>query len=176
MHAHAGDFRSEVDADGSGDDAAALGEALLHDWRRAGLSAADRALCAFAERLAREPEGMREEHLAPLRAAGFGDRAVHDAAQVIAYFSYINRIAEGLGVDLEPDMPPRRPEGDRREEILRAAGEAMGGERSYETETGSFYLPWECPRCRRYFPAGKPLPAACDHCETPRTEFVPSEK
>jgi len=28
------------------------------------------------------------------------------AAQIVAYFNYINRLADGLGVDLEPDMPP----------------------------------------------------------------------
>src|SRR5262245_54251277 len=105
MHAHAADFRSEV-RDGDGE---ALAEALLHDWRRAPLDAADRALCAFAERLAAEPGRMREEDLAPLRAAGLDDRAIHDAVQAVAYFSYINRVADGLGVDLEPGMPPRPP-------------------------------------------------------------------
>lgn len=39
-----------------------------------------------------------------LRGAGYDDRAIHDAAQVVAYFSYINRVADGLGVDLEPEM------------------------------------------------------------------------
>jgi alkylhydroperoxidase family enzyme len=42
-----------------------------------------------------------------LRALGWSDRAIHDAAQVTAYFNYINRIADGLGVDLEPDMPAK---------------------------------------------------------------------
>jgi len=34
----------------------------------------------------------------------FGDEQITIAAQVIAYFNYINRIAEGLGVDLEDSM------------------------------------------------------------------------
>ena len=34
--------------------------------------------------------------------AGWTDRAVHDTTQVVAFFNYINRIAEGLGVDPEP--------------------------------------------------------------------------
>ena len=50
---------------------------------------------------------MSADDLAPLRAAGLSDRDIHDAAQVIAYFNYITRIAEGLGTDLEPEMPPR---------------------------------------------------------------------
>jgi len=63
-----------------------------------------RALLQFAERLALDPGGFEERHLQPLREAGLDDRAIHDAAQVVAYFSYINRIADGLGVDLEPGM------------------------------------------------------------------------
>jgi alkylhydroperoxidase family enzyme len=39
-----------------------------------------------------------------LRRAGFGDAAIHDAVQVIAYFNYINRVADALGVDPEPGI------------------------------------------------------------------------
>jgi alkylhydroperoxidase family enzyme len=38
-----------------------------------------------------------------LRAAGLDDTEIHDAIQVIAYFNYINRVAEGVGVENEPD-------------------------------------------------------------------------
>ena len=38
-----------------------------------------------------------------LRAHGLDDAAIHDAIQVIAYFNYINRIAEGVGTDPEPE-------------------------------------------------------------------------
>lgn len=57
-----------------------------------------------AERLARAPAALREADLLPLRNLGLDDRAIHDATQVAAYFAYINRIADGLGVDLEPGM------------------------------------------------------------------------
>ena len=98
MHAHAKDLRSEV----RGGDPQAVAQGVLHDWRTAPLGEADLALCAYAEKLARRVEAMEEADVEALRAAGFPDRAIHDAAQVTAYFSYINRIAEGLGVDLEP--------------------------------------------------------------------------
>ena len=39
-----------------------------------------------------------------LRGQGFTDRDITDAAHNIAFFSYINRMAEGLGVDIEPFM------------------------------------------------------------------------
>ena len=44
---------------------------------------------------------MEEADVRALRAVGWDDRAVHDAAQVVAYFNYINRVADGLGVDPE---------------------------------------------------------------------------
>lgn len=51
---------------------------------------------------------MAESDVEGLRKHGFDDHAVHDAAQVTAYFNYINRVGDGLGVDLEPEMPPPR--------------------------------------------------------------------
>jgi alkylhydroperoxidase family enzyme len=36
-----------------------------------------------------------------LRAAGFDDRAIHDLCAIVAYFAFVNRIADGLGVELE---------------------------------------------------------------------------
>ncbi len=41
-----------------------------------------------------------------LRAVGLDDVTIHDAIQVIAYFNYINRVAEGVGTDPEPDWEP----------------------------------------------------------------------
>ena len=35
------------------------------------------------------------------------DEAIHDAIQVISYFNYINRVAEAVGTDLEPEWEPR---------------------------------------------------------------------
>ena len=44
---------------------------------------------------------MTEDDVHALRAAGLDDRAIVDANQVVAYFNYVNRIAEGLGFELE---------------------------------------------------------------------------
>jgi alkylhydroperoxidase family enzyme len=51
--------------------------------------------------LTRSPSSVDADDIAALRAAGFGDAGISSATQVIAYFNYINRIAEGLGVPLE---------------------------------------------------------------------------
>ncbi|MEQ8767580.1 MAG: peroxidase [Planctomycetota bacterium] len=87
--------------------------AVKEDWRSAELSPADRALAAFAEKLTREPAAMSPKDLEILREHGMDDEAISSATQVIAYFNYINRIADALGVDLEEWMPPH-PHGDRR--------------------------------------------------------------
>ncbi len=79
-------------------------EAILQGYKTAPLDAADVALCDYAVKLTRRPADVTEDDVANLRAYGFDDRAIHDAAQVVAYFNYINRLADGLGVDLEPEM------------------------------------------------------------------------
>ena len=59
----------------------------------------------FAVKLTRTPGEMSRADADALRDHGLGDRAIHDIVQVVAYFNYINRVADGLGVDLEPGMP-----------------------------------------------------------------------
>lgn len=64
------------------------------------------ALLDWAARLTRDPSALRREDVGALREVGWTDREILDAAQIAAYFNYINRLADGLGVDLEPEMPP----------------------------------------------------------------------
>ena len=71
------------------------------NWRTAGLDDATAALLEHAEKLTREPAAITATDLDRLRAVGWDDRAITDATQVCSYFNYINRIAEGLGVDDE---------------------------------------------------------------------------
>ena len=56
----------------------------------------------YAEKLTRAPDSVTAADVDLLRDAGLGDRAIHDAAQVVSYFNYINRVADGLGIDPEP--------------------------------------------------------------------------
>lgn len=81
-------------------------DAVARNWRSAPLSAVDAALCAFADKLTREPAAMTAEDVEKLRAVGLSDRAIHDAAQIIGYFNYINRVADALGVELEDFVRP----------------------------------------------------------------------
>lgn len=47
------------------------------------------------------PCAVRAEHVAALREAGCDDRTIHDACAIIGYFAFVNRIADGLGVEIE---------------------------------------------------------------------------
>jgi uncharacterized peroxidase-related enzyme len=71
------------------------------DWRTARVDAQTRALLEYAEKLTREPRACGAADIERLRDSGWSDRAIHDAAQICAYFNYINRVAEALGVEPE---------------------------------------------------------------------------
>ncbi|MDP6942469.1 MAG: peroxidase [Planctomycetota bacterium] len=73
-------------------------------WEEAPLSLPERALCKWAEKLTTAPGAMGEADVLELQEQGWSDLEIHDAAQVVAYFNYINRLADGLGVDLEEEM------------------------------------------------------------------------
>jgi alkylhydroperoxidase family enzyme len=45
---------------------------------------------------------MREADVEALREVGLSDAAIHDVAQVTALFNYYNRIADGLGISIDP--------------------------------------------------------------------------
>lgn len=77
---------------------------MAADWRRAPLASHDHALCAFAESLTRAPGEIARTDIDTLRSHGFDDRAIHDAVQIIGYFNYINRVADGLGIEPERDV------------------------------------------------------------------------
>jgi uncharacterized peroxidase-related enzyme len=75
----------------------------MTDYRRAPLPPRMRALCDFAVKVTRAPAGVGAADVDELRAAGLDDGEIHDAIQVIAYFNYINRVADAVGIEDEPD-------------------------------------------------------------------------
>ncbi len=80
--------------------------AVVRDWRMAPLSEADRVLLSHAVGLTTEQGSMSPADLDRLRSHGFDDVAIHDATQVVGYFNYVTRIADGLGIDPEDFIHP----------------------------------------------------------------------
>ncbi len=95
MEEHARDLQAQVKN-------AAWVAHVKHEYTQAELSNSDRALCDYAVKLTRAPADMAETDVMKLRNEGFSDEAILDAVQVIGFFNYINRVADGLGVDPEP--------------------------------------------------------------------------
>jgi uncharacterized peroxidase-related enzyme len=75
----------------------------MEDYRRAALAPAERAMVDFVVKLTHVPSRMTRDDVAALRSHGFGDEAIHDIVQIAALFNYYDRLADGLGIDPEPE-------------------------------------------------------------------------
>lgn len=67
------------------------------------LSPRQRALCTVAEKLSATPTRMTEADWAPLRELGFDDRACLEVGHVVGIFNYLTRLADGFGLQLDPE-------------------------------------------------------------------------
>ena len=70
------------------------------------LSSPDRAMLDYPTKLTVAPAAVNRADVDKLRAEGFDDRAVHDICAITAYFAFVNRIADGLGVEMESQQSP----------------------------------------------------------------------
>ncbi len=61
-------------------------------------------ILSFAEKLAQTPPSVGADDVAELKRVGLSDRDVTDLVHNVGFFCYINRIGEGLGVELEEFM------------------------------------------------------------------------
>ena len=72
-------------------------------FETAGLDRRRLAMLSYAAKLTRHPWEVREDDVLKLRAEGFNDEDVLAIVEVVAYYAFVNRIADGLGVALEAD-------------------------------------------------------------------------
>ena len=84
------DLRDEVDDQ-------EMVDRFATDWRTAGLDEQTVALLEFTEKLTRDPGSTGAADIDVLRSHGLDDRGISSVTQVVAYFNYINRVADGLG-------------------------------------------------------------------------------
>jgi uncharacterized peroxidase-related enzyme len=70
----------------------------------AGLSRADAAMLRYARKLTVDASSIHENDVARLRELGFSDRAILEINLAAAYMNFVNRVAEGLGGELEPSL------------------------------------------------------------------------
>ncbi|MBD3403177.1 peroxidase [candidate division GN15 bacterium] len=74
---------------------------LLKNYETADISTLDKLILDFAEKITKNAAGIKRAYVDTLRAQGFDDHLIHDIVQVTAYFNYVNRLADALGVELD---------------------------------------------------------------------------
>jgi uncharacterized peroxidase-related enzyme len=84
--------------------AEAIYRALVADDPAAVFAGKERALLAYARKLTLTPGAMVADDVRALRDAGATDEEIFEANQVVAYFSYSNRLLNGLGVTTDGDV------------------------------------------------------------------------
>ena len=76
---------------------------MAEDFERAPLGDRVKTILRYAVKLTLDPGSMGRADVEELRRHGLDDAEIHRVAQITAYFNYINRVADGLGVDPEPE-------------------------------------------------------------------------
>ncbi len=107
MHHHGAGLRRILTAEGLARKAQeSLVSGLLGDSiGQIDLGRRERALLVYGEKLTRYPAAINARDIEALREVGLDDRAIHDACAIVAYFAFVNRIADGLGVEVEGPGP-----------------------------------------------------------------------
>ena len=81
-----------------------LAQQLKSNYRQADVTEAEMALIEFAELLTVHPSNVREDDIEHLREVGWTDEDIVDIVHQTSLFNYMNRVADGLGIDLEHYM------------------------------------------------------------------------
>jgi uncharacterized protein YciW len=92
----------------------ALVEAVKRDYRSAPLSDDDRLMLDYVAQLTRDATVIGPEYHQRLRQAGFDDVAILQITLIASWFSYINRVADALGVGREAVVAAPATGGDER--------------------------------------------------------------
>jgi len=78
-----------------------LVEALRRDYKTAPITEQERTLLDYVVQLTKDATKIGSADHERLRAAGFDDRGILQITLIAAWFNYINRVADALGVGRE---------------------------------------------------------------------------
>ena len=73
------------------------------DFETASIDERQKAMLRYAAKLTLAPSTIEASDVAGLKELGLADADVLGLAECVAYYAYVNRIANGLGVELEPE-------------------------------------------------------------------------
>jgi uncharacterized peroxidase-related enzyme len=76
-------------------------EALQKDYRSAPITEQERTMLDYVVKMTKDATKVSPDAHAKLRAVGFDDRGILQITLIAAWFNYINRVADALGVGRE---------------------------------------------------------------------------
>ena len=79
----------------------ALVDQLKDDYKKADITNKEKAMLDYSYKLTLFPWDMTKTDVEDLKKVGFSDREILDINQIVSYYAYVNRLADGLGVELE---------------------------------------------------------------------------
>lgn len=85
----------------SNSDAKKLVEGVIANFLTAEICSREKAILQYAKMLTENPSSISVKEIQSLREHGLNDLAIHDLCAIVSYFAFVNRIADGLGVELE---------------------------------------------------------------------------
>jgi uncharacterized peroxidase-related enzyme len=77
---------------------------LKTDPADAPLEPQDKTMIDFALKLTREPSAIKRDDIVRLKQSGFNEEQVVDIVLITSTFNFMDRLADGLGVELDPEM------------------------------------------------------------------------
>jgi len=85
-------------------------QAVLTDFRTAGLTPAEVHMCELGRKLSLDPHAVTPEDVRVLHADGFTDAQITDIALAAAVRNFYSRYFESLGIQPDEEMIEREPE------------------------------------------------------------------
>jgi len=78
-----------------------LVDEIADNWKNSSITEVQTAMCLFAEKLTLQPSTITQLDIDTLSDFDLSDKEISEIVQIVSYFNYINRVADGLG--LEPE-------------------------------------------------------------------------
>jgi uncharacterized peroxidase-related enzyme len=76
---------------------------LKINYQEANIDQKTKGILDYAVKLTKSPSQVKDEDVEELRNLGCSDQEILDVCQITSYFNFVNRMAEGLGVELEKE-------------------------------------------------------------------------
>ena len=75
-----------------------LVDEVAKNWKKSALTEQQKAICYFAEKLTLNPGHIEVNDVSIIKKFGYSDKDLSEIVQIVSYFNYINRVADGLGL------------------------------------------------------------------------------